>query len=66
MGVTFDTENTNASIASNMNYTCVCVGGFIIIELLWWLIAGKRYSKTMQKAREEGSNVMVRVDSKNL
>ncbi|KAE8323919.1 amino acid/polyamine transporter I [Aspergillus sergii] len=51
--------------ASNMNYTCVCVGGFIIIELVWWLIAGKRYSKTVQKAREE-NNVMVRVDSKNL
>ncbi|GAB1194469.1 hypothetical protein APSETT444_003715 [Aspergillus pseudonomiae] len=56
----------NKFASSNMNYTCVCVGGFIIIELLWWLIAGKRYSKTMQKAREEGSNVMVRVDSKNL
>ncbi|KAJ1709466.1 amino acid permease [Aspergillus flavus] len=52
--------------ASNMNYTCVCVGGFIIVELIWWLIAGKRYSKTVQKAREEENNVMVRVDSKNL
>ncbi|KAE8140996.1 amino acid/polyamine transporter I [Aspergillus pseudotamarii] len=52
--------------ASNMNYTCVCVGGFIIIELMWWLIAGRRYSKTVQKAREEENNVTVRVDSKNL
>ncbi|KAF5866048.1 hypothetical protein ETB97_001126 [Aspergillus alliaceus] len=43
--------------ATNMNYTCVCVGGFIIIELVWWMIAGKRYTKAMQKAREEENNV---------
>ncbi|CAG8234897.1 unnamed protein product [Penicillium salamii] len=41
---------------SNMNYTCVVVGGFLIIELAWWLIAGKRYSVTVQRAREEGEH----------
>ncbi|GIK07391.1 hypothetical protein Aspvir_003054 [Aspergillus viridinutans] len=42
--------------ASNMNYTCACVGGFLLIELLWWFVAGKKYSKNMQKAREEEQN----------
>jgi choline transport protein len=42
--------------ASNMNYTCACVGGFLLIELLWWFVAGKEYSKNMQKAREEEQN----------
>ncbi|KAB8077868.1 amino acid transporter [Aspergillus leporis] len=42
--------------ASNMNYTCACVGGFIIIELMWWFVAGKRYSQNMKKAREEEQN----------
>ncbi|CAG8430174.1 unnamed protein product [Penicillium salamii] len=41
---------------SNMNYTCVVVGGFLIIELAWWLIAGKRYSVTVQRAREESGD----------
>jgi choline transport protein len=39
-----------------MNYTCVCVGGFLLIELAWWVVAGKKYSKNMQKAREEEQN----------
>lgn len=47
--------------ASNMNYTCVVVGGFLMIELAWWLIAGKRYSVTVQRAREEGSDDSVAV-----
>jgi choline transport protein len=38
-----------------MNYTCVCVGGFLIIELCWWLVAGKQFTKTMQKAKEDGT-----------
>lgn len=38
----------------NMNYTCVCVGGFLIIELGWWLAAGKEFTKSMQKAKEDG------------
>ncbi|PLN82880.1 putative amino acid permease [Aspergillus taichungensis] len=42
--------------ASNMNYTCVCVGGFVILELLWWFVAGERYSMSMRKAREEDQN----------
>lgn len=36
-----------------MNYTCVCVGGFVILELLWWFVAGERYSMSMRKARED-------------
>jgi choline transport protein len=47
---------TTIQPASNMNYTCACVGGFVILELLWWFIAGKRYSRTMQKARQEEQN----------
>ncbi|GAD94154.1 amino acid permease, putative [Paecilomyces variotii No. 5] len=39
--------------ASNMNYTCACVGGFVVIELFWWMIAGRRYTRSMQKVREE-------------
>ncbi|KAF9894316.1 hypothetical protein FE257_007819 [Aspergillus nanangensis] len=54
--------------ASNMNYTCVCVGGFLLIELVWWFAAGKRYSRSMQKAREEEHNasraVVVDADEK--
>ncbi|KAL1985722.1 hypothetical protein VTN96DRAFT_7470 [Rasamsonia emersonii] len=42
--------------AQNMNYTCVCVGGFLIIELLWWAVAGRAYSESMQKAREDDAN----------
>jgi hypothetical protein len=44
---------------SNMNYTCVVVGGFLTVELVWWLIAGKRYSATVQRAREEGTSETV-------
>ena len=55
-------------IESNMNYTCACVGGFLVLELMWWLVAGKRYSKSMQKAREEEHNaaraVIVNPDDK--
>lgn len=54
--------------ASNMNYTCACVGGFLIIELLWWIIAGRKYTKSMQKARQEEENaaraMMVNTDEK--
>ncbi|KAJ5085485.1 hypothetical protein N7532_010256 [Penicillium argentinense] len=49
----------------NMNYTCVVVGGFIIIELLWWLVAGKKYSQTVQRAREEGSNAALIVEAES-
>ncbi|KAJ5818165.1 hypothetical protein N7474_003756 [Penicillium riverlandense] len=51
--------------ASNMNYTCAVVGGFLIIELAWWLIAGKKYSRTVQRAREEDQVSPVIVDGKN-
>ncbi|RHZ61133.1 putative choline transporter Hnm1 [Aspergillus thermomutatus] len=42
--------------ASNMNYARVCVGEFLLIELLWWVVAGKKYSKSLQNAREEEQN----------
>lgn len=55
-------------IASSMNYTCACVGGFLLIELVWWIIAGRKYSRTMKKAREEDANaaraMMVSSDEK--
>ncbi|KAL5361733.1 amino acid/polyamine transporter I [Aspergillus floccosus] len=50
---------------SNMNYTCVCVGGFLIIELLWWVVAGKKYAKSMQKAKEEQNQAVVVAEGKN-
>lgn len=40
----------------NMNYTCVCVGGFLVIAMLWWIIAGKRYTANMRRVREEEQN----------
>ena len=49
----------NRGLVSNMNYTCVVVGGFLIIELVWWIIAGKKYSQTVQRAREEHDTAMV-------
>ncbi|KAJ5664675.1 hypothetical protein N7462_011488 [Penicillium macrosclerotiorum] len=45
--------------ASNMNYTCVVVGGFLLIELVWWIIAGKKYSQTVQRAREEQTAAVI-------
>ena len=36
-----------------MNYTCVIVGGFLIIEVVWWFVAGQRYTRNMAKARED-------------
>jgi choline transport protein len=42
-----------------MNYTCVVVGCFLIIELTWWFIARKRYSVTVQRAREENDNSVI-------
>ncbi|CAL5867861.1 uncharacterized protein PFLUO_LOCUS2082 [Penicillium psychrofluorescens] len=51
--------------ASNMNYTCAVVGGFLLIELSWWLIAGKKYSRTVQRAREENQHSPVIVDGKD-
>jgi choline transport protein len=49
----------NAHTVTNMNYTCVVVGGFLFIELAWWLIAGKKYSETVQRAKEEGTSETV-------
>jgi choline transport protein len=49
-----------------MNYTCVVVGGFLIIELAWWFIAGKKYSLTVQRAKEEGVVAEASVQGKDL
>ncbi|KAF7554772.1 hypothetical protein G7Z17_g2652 [Cylindrodendrum hubeiense] len=37
----------------NMNYTCVVVGGLLILVGAWWLKAGKIYTEQMQKAKEQ-------------
>ncbi|KAH8680138.1 amino acid permease [Ilyonectria robusta] len=37
----------------NMNYTCVVVGGLLILVGAWWLKAGKAYTEQMQKAKEQ-------------
>ena len=47
--ITFD-------VAVNMNYTCLIVGGFILLETLWWFKAGKEYTARMLKAREDSNN----------
>lgn len=36
----------------NMNYTCVVVGGLLVLVGAWWLKAGKAYTEQMQKAKE--------------
>lgn len=43
--------------ASNMNSTRACVGGVSVIEGVWWVVAGEKYSRSMQKAREGGDEV---------
>jgi choline transport protein len=40
-----------------MNYTCLIVGGFILLETLWWFKAGKKYTAKMSKAREDSVDV---------
>ncbi|KAF2144282.1 uncharacterized protein K452DRAFT_246583 [Aplosporella prunicola CBS 121167] len=40
--------------AANMNYTCVCVGGIGFVALAWWAVAGERYQREMEKAKEDG------------
>lgn len=50
--------------ASDMNYTCVCVAGFVAIEIVWWFIAGRKYSEKMQKATAGEEKVVVRVQDK--
>jgi len=45
-----------------MNYTCVVIGGFLAIEIIWWIIAGKKYSRTVQRAREEEHSASMIVD----
>ncbi|KAH7007228.1 amino acid permease [Ilyonectria destructans] len=37
----------------NMNYTCVVVGGLLVLVGAWWLKAGKAYTEQMQKAKEQ-------------
>lgn len=36
-----------------MNYTCACVGGFILLETAWWFVAGKEYTARILKAKED-------------
>lgn len=38
-----------------MNYTCACVGGFIVLETAWWFVAGKEYTAKILKAKEENN-----------
>ncbi|CAM1510694.1 Fc.00g010290.m01.CDS01 [Cosmosporella sp. VM-42] len=37
----------------NMNYTCVVVGGVVILVGAWWFKAGKEYTEEILKAKEE-------------
>ncbi|KAI8724320.1 Choline transport protein [Fusarium sp. LHS14.1] len=37
---------------NNMNYTCVVVGGLVILVGAWWFKAGKDYSEKILKAKE--------------
>ncbi|KAF4452334.1 putative choline transporter Hnm1 [Fusarium austroafricanum] len=36
----------------NMNYTCVVVGGLLILVGMWWLKVGKQYTAEISKAKE--------------
>lgn len=36
-----------------MNYTCLIVGGFMIIFSAWWFVVGKTYTARMLLARDE-------------
>ncbi|KAH7176737.1 choline transport protein [Dactylonectria macrodidyma] len=37
----------------NMNYTCVVIGGLLILVGAWWFKAGATYTEQMQKAKEQ-------------
>ncbi|KAM0282379.1 hypothetical protein ACHAQH_003058 [Verticillium albo-atrum] len=39
--------------AQNMNYTCVVVGGLVLLISGWWFRVGAEYTQTMLKAKEE-------------
>jgi choline transport protein len=36
-----------------MNYTCLCLGAFLIIETIWWFVARKEFTERILKAKEE-------------
>jgi choline transport protein len=38
---------------TNMNYTCVVVGGLTVLIGAWWFKAGREYTERMMKAKEE-------------
>lgn len=45
-------------IAVNMNYTCVIVGGFMIIFTAWWFVTRTDYTAKMLKTRNENDITM--------
>jgi len=46
-------DEPNECVAANMNYTCLIVGGFLILETAWWFKAGKAFTAKMLRAKED-------------
>ena len=47
--------------AVNMNYTCLIVGGFMIVFTAWWFVVRTEYTARMLKARDKNDATMAQV-----
>ncbi|KAH8659265.1 choline transport protein [Tricladium varicosporioides] len=52
--------------AANMNYTCLIVGGFMILFTGWWFVVGKEYTARMLKARDDQAEAAAAVSSSEI
>lgn len=44
-----------------MNYTCVIVGGFMIIFIAWWFVTRTEYTARMLRAKDENDATMAQI-----
>ncbi|KAG7137001.1 Choline transport protein like [Verticillium longisporum] len=51
--VFFSFPYVQPATVQNMNYTCVVVGGLVILISGWWFRVGSEYTQTMLKAKED-------------
>ncbi|RHZ53577.1 uncharacterized protein CDV56_105687 [Aspergillus thermomutatus] len=51
--VFFSFPYTMPVTAQNMNYTCVVVGGLIVLILGWWFVGSGQYKEKIARAKEE-------------
>lgn len=49
-----------------MNYTCLIVGGFMILFTGWWFVVGKEYTARMLKARDDQAEAAAAVSSSEI